>query len=158
MAAMPYPLKPRPNIASLVASAAWLGPWIVFLLLVEDCNNDRAVGCGLFLAFIPVGLIVGALIWRVVGALLRDGSPPLKRFTIHGALLAAGFVLVWEIWKLWGFWDAPGPPVRWSEPVGILLITVGALALTALPAAALWWWLAVRPAAASAESERQGAP
>jgi hypothetical protein len=137
--------KPRPIIASLAASAAWLGPWILFLLIVGERNNDNAVGYGLFLAMIPVALGLGALAWRIIGAVLRDGPPPLKRFMTRGALLVAGFVLVIQLWSLWSIWDAP-PPVRWGEAIFLSLSTVVALGLTALPAAAIWWKLAIRPA------------
>ena len=118
---------------------------MVLTLLLADSNNDRAVGYGLFVLMIPVALAVGALVWRVVGALLRDGSPTRSRFMIRSALIVAGFVLLLQLWSLWGIWDAP-PPVRYGEAIFLTLSTVVALGLSALPAAAAWWQLAVRPA------------
>src|SRR5690349_11813012 len=78
--------RPRPLLASIVGSAAWLGPWIVFLMIVSKRDNDNAVGYGLFLAAIPVALAVGTLVWRIIGALSRDGPPPLgsrRRATMY---------------------------------------------------------------------------
>src|SRR6187401_787647 len=94
-----------------------------------------------------VALAVGALVWRIIGALLRDGPPPLLRFTIRGALLATGLVLAYQLWGAWGFWDSPRPP-SWKEVAFLVLGQVLALGLTAVPAAVLWWKLGVRPAAA----------
>ena len=139
--------RPRPLLASIVASVVWLGPWIVFLMIVSKRDNDNAVGYGLFLAAIPVALAVGALVWRIIGALLRDGPPPLIRFTIRGALLATGLVLAYQLWGAWGFWDSPRPP-SWKEVAFLVLGQVLALGLTAVPAAVLWWKLGVRPTAA----------
>ena len=144
---MPDLDKPRPLLASLAASAAWLGPWIILILVMSRKDNDAAVGYGLFLATIPVALGVGTLVWRIIGAWLRDGSPPLSRFMVRSSLLAAGLVLVIELWSMRGIRDAP-PPVRLREAIFMALATVIALGLSALPAAALWWKLAVQPAIA----------
>ena len=135
-------------LASFAASAAWLGPWIVLLLFLAERDNDNAAAYGWFLLVIPVALGVGALVWRTIGAVLRDGPPPLSRFMIRGALLVSGFVLVIRLWSLWGIWNAP-PPVRWEEEVLMALAGAVALGLSALPAAALWWRLAIRPTMAA---------
>jgi hypothetical protein len=141
---MSNPARPRLILASFAASAAWLGPWIVLLLYFGERDNDNAVGYGLFLAMIPVAVTVGALVWRIVGGLLRDGPPSRNRFMIRSVLLLAGFALMLRLWSLWGIWDAP-PPVRWGEAIALSLAGVVALSVTALPAAATWWQLAIRP-------------
>jgi hypothetical protein len=142
---MSNPARPRPILASFAASALWLGPWIVLMLCVGERNNDNAVGFGLFVFMIPAALVVGALVWRTVGMLLREGPPSRNRFMIRSALIVAGFVLLLKLWGLWGIWDAP-PPVRYGEAIFLSLATVAALGVSALPAAATWWQLAIRPA------------
>ena len=122
--------------------------WILLTILGEK-DNDNAVGYGLFLLFIPVVLLVGAAVWWGVGTALRGGSPTLKPFMIRAALLVAGVVLLLKLWSLWGIWDAP-PPVRYDEAIYMTIISALALGLSALPAAAAWWHLAIKPAAESA--------
>ena len=112
----------------------------MFLLIVSRKDNDDAVGYGLFMAFIPVILLVGALAWWIVGSMLR-ASPTMKQFILRSTLVMVGLALLRAFWGTWDSWER----VKWGEWFAITLMTSAALGLTALPAAAIWWRWAIRP-------------
>lgn len=138
---MQAPGRPRLVLASFAASAAWLGPWIVLVLIISGNDNDDAVGYGLFVLFIPVILLLGALAWWIVGSILRGGARTLKQFMLRSALVMIGLALLPNFLGTLDAWE----PVKWGEVIAMALMSGAALGLTALPAAAMWWHWAIRP-------------
>jgi len=134
----PVAARPRRVLASLGASAAWLLPPVAVMIAMTPNHSENSMGLGLAMLFTPVAMLVGAVIWYLVGrgACSRD-LPGHWQFVRRAA----------------GIFSAVGAAfglrVSWGGPLGELIFipVMHALVLgaTAVPAALVWWWLGIRP-------------
>lgn len=130
--------RPRRVLASLGASAAWLLPPVIVMIVLTPNHSESAMGVGLAMVITPVAVLVGAVIWYLVGrrASSHDlpGAWPFVR-RAAGIFAALGAAL--------------GLKIAWGGPAGELVffpLSHGlVLGATAVPAALVWWWLGVRP-------------